>query len=179
MLPSLLGFWIFDFGFYFLAYFISALIVIAFSDLETEIIPDQPVFLGIILGLIYGAINGSWTDPLLGAALGFSALLAVQKIGAFIYKKDVLGDGDLKLAAFLGAFLYAPNLFLGLFLGYLIGAVVASLLLAFKVKNLGDYIPFGPYLALGGLAALFFGPQIINLYVAIFIQPRYNTPGLR
>ncbi|MBI5699784.1 prepilin peptidase [Candidatus Saganbacteria bacterium] len=172
MIVSCLGFSVYGLGFYFTAYFISALIVTAFSDLETGLIPDQPIFLGIILGLIYGALIGKPLDPLLGAALGFSALFAVQKLGAFIYKKDVLGDGDLKLAAFLGAFLYAPNLFLGLFLGYLIGAVVASLLLAFKVKKLGDYIPFGPYLALGGLAALFFGPQIIDLYVIIFLGLR-------
>jgi len=168
MIPSLLGFWIFDFGFYFIAYFVSALIVIAFSDLETEIIPDQPVFLGIILGLIYGALIGKLLDPLLGAALGFSALFVVQKFGAFIYKKDVLGDGDLKLAAFMGAYLYAPYLFLGLFLGYLIGALAALLLLAFKIKKMEDYIPFGPYLALGGLLTLLFGPQIINLYVIIY-----------
>lgn len=177
MTLTLFGFGILDFGFYFTAYFVSALIVIAFSDLETEIVPDQPIFLGIILGIIYGALSGNWSDPLLGAALGYSALFVVQKFGAFIYKKDVLGDGDLKLAALMGAFLYAPNLFLGLFLGYLIGALAALLLLAFKIKKMGDYIPFGPALALGGILALLFGPQIINLYVAIFIQPRYNTPG--
>jgi leader peptidase (prepilin peptidase)/N-methyltransferase len=172
MIKYCLGFSVWDLGFYFMAYFVSALLVISFSDLETEIIPDQPIFLGIILGLLYGAIGGRWADPLLGAALGFSLLFAVQKIGKFIYKKDVLGDGDLKLAAFLGAYLYAPHLFLGLFLGYLIGALVALLLLAFKIKKLEDYIPFGPALALGGIFTLFFGPQIINLYVIIY-------PGLR
>lgn len=168
MIPSLLGFRIFDFGFYFIAYFVSALIVMAFSDLETGLIPDQPIFLGIILGLLYGALGGRWADPLLGTALGFSALFAVQKIGGFIYKKDVLGDGDLKLAAFLGSYLYPSYLLLSLFLGYFIGALVALLLLAFKIKKLEDYIPFGPYLALGGILTLFFGPQIIDLYVIIY-----------
>lgn len=171
MIKYCLGFSVWDLGFYFTAYFVSALLVIAFSDLETGLIPDQPIFLGIILGLVYGAINGKWLDPLLGAALGFALLFLVQKVGAFLYKKEVLGDGDLKLAAFMGAYLYLSYLLLGLFLGYLIGAAVALFLLAVKIKKLGDYIPFGPYLALGGLLTLFFGPQIIDLYVIIFSGP--------
>ena len=177
MIVSCLGFSVYDLGFYFTAYFVSTLIIIAFSDLETGLIPDQPIFLGIILGLIYGALGGRGLDPLLGAALGFALLFSVQKIGAYIYKKDVLGDGDLKLAAFMGAFLYPASLLLSLFLGYLMGAIVAVLLLLLRIKKMGDYIPFGPALAAGAALTLFFGPQLLNLYVAIFIQPRYNTPG--
>jgi len=177
MIIYCLGFSVWDLGFYFTAYFVSALLVIAFSDLETGLIPDQPIFLGIILGLLFGAISGKWLDPLLGAALGFALLFLVQKFGAFLYKKEVLGDGDLKLAAFLGAYLYPSSLLLGLFLGYFLGAVAAVLLLIFKIKKMGDYIPFGPALAAGGLLTLFFGPQLINLYIANFIYPRYNTPG--
>jgi leader peptidase (prepilin peptidase)/N-methyltransferase len=179
MIIYCLGFRISDFGFYFVAYFVSALLVIAFSDLETGLIPDQPIFLGIILGLIYGAIGGKWLDPLLGAALGFALLFLVQKFGAFLYKKEVLGDGDVKLAAFLGSYLYPSSLWLGLFLGYFLGAVAAGLLLIFKIKKMGDYISFGPALAAGGLLTLFFGPQLVNLYIANFIYPRYNTPGRR
>lgn len=151
---------------YFNLFFVSALIVAFFSDLETGIIPDEIAYLGIPLGLLYAAMTGSVGDSALGVALGLALLLAVQKTGEFIYKKEALGGGDIKLAMLFGAFLGWQYLLLALFLGYIFGALEAVALLALKFKKTGDYIAFGPALCLGALVALFWGQPIIMWYLS-------------
>lgn len=151
---------------YFNLFFISSLIVAFFSDLETGIIPDEIAYLGIPLGLLYAAMRGSVGDSALGVALGLALLLAVQKTGEFIYKKEALGGGDIKLAMLFGAFLGWQYLLLALFLGYLFGALEAVALMALKLKKTGDYIAFGPALCLGALVALFWGQPIIMWYLS-------------
>jgi leader peptidase (prepilin peptidase) / N-methyltransferase len=155
-----------DYGFIML--FTCLLTVVFFSDYETEIIPDELVLIGIPAGLLWHFLNGALVPAVLSCALGYSLLFLVSKIGKLIYKKDALGYGDVKLAAMLGAWLPADRLLLALFLGYLIGALWALLLLALKMKKMGDYIPFGPALCAGALIALFFGAEISGFYLANF-----------
>lgn len=150
---------------YFNLFFISGLLVAAFADWESGLIPDEIIYLGIPVSLIYQALNGKIVEATLGCVLGFALLLMVQKLGEWIYKKEALGGGDIKLAAFFGAYLTAPYLLLALLLGYLIGAAEALILLALKKKKMGDYIPFGPALCAGALIALFFGRFILDLYL--------------
>ena len=151
---------------YFDLFFISALIVAFFSDLETGIIPDEIAYLGIPLGLLSAAMIGRVGDAAIGVALGLGLLLAVQRLGEFIYKKEALGGGDIKLAMLFGAFLGWQYLLLALFLGYLFGALEAVALLSLKLKKTGDYIAFGPALCLGALVALYWGQPIIEWYLS-------------
>jgi leader peptidase (prepilin peptidase)/N-methyltransferase len=75
-----------------------------------------------------------------------------------------MGFGDVKLAALLGALLGWQNLLLALFLAFVLGAVGG---LAGRALGGGRQIPFGPYLALGGLLALFFGSSLIAWYLGL------------
>jgi len=171
LINSLLGFRISDFGFWLNAFFVSALIVVIFADFETEIIPDEIIFFGIPLALIFHFFSGNIIASLFGCAMGYSLLFLISLFGKIIFKKEALGYGDVKLAALMGAWLTTDGLFPALFLGYFIGAFLALLLLIFKIKKRGDYIPFGPALSVGALLTLFFGREIINYYLAYFIQP--------
>ncbi len=169
LIGPIFGFGIWDFGFYFAAFFICLLIVAFFSDLETEIIPDEIMILGIPFGLLFNLLKGNLQAAVLGCALGYSFLFLISLFGRSVFKKDALGYGDVKLAALMGAWLLYDKVLLGVFLGYLIGAVVSIILLSAKIKKFGDYIPFGPYLATGAFLAFFWGPQIISYYLTNFI----------
>lgn len=75
-----------------------------------------------------------------------------------------MGWGDVKYVPFLGLALGFPNIIVGVFLAFLIGAIFSLLLIALKKKHFGQTIPFGPFLSLGSLIALFFGSEIIEWY---------------
>ncbi|OGC16279.1 hypothetical protein A3J90_01055 [candidate division WOR-1 bacterium RIFOXYC2_FULL_37_10] len=169
LIPAISGFWLWDLRFYFSAIFISFLIINFFSDIETELIPDSPVYIIIFLGLFYGFIKGDMFSSFIGAILGFCLLHTISFLGKFFYKKDVLGDGDIKLAAAFGSFLGWQGLLPALMLGYIIGGAVSIILILTKTKKLKDYIPFAPALTLGTLITLFYGSYIINFYVANFL----------
>jgi len=168
LVPVILGFGIWDLEFYFSIAFISFLILNFFSDLETELIPDIPVYIIIFLGLFYNFAAGDIKDSLVGIAGGFFFFTAIGFLGKLYYKKDVLGDGDTKLAVAFGAFMGWQGLILSLLIGYLIGGATSILLISFKKKGLKDYIPFAPSLTSGALIALFFGSKIIKFYLANF-----------
>jgi prepilin signal peptidase PulO-like enzyme (type II secretory pathway) len=97
----------------------------------------------------------------LGIALGagfFAAQYAVSG-GRWI------GGGDIRLGALMGALLGWQSLLVALFLAYVSGALVAVPLLARRTKQWGSTIPFGTFLSVGALIALYFGADIIAWYV--------------
>jgi prepilin signal peptidase PulO-like enzyme (type II secretory pathway) len=79
-----------------------------------------------------------------------------------------LGDGDLYLAALLGAWLGWSGALTAIFLSYFVAAAILSVLLILRKVKAGQYVPFGPALAAGGLITLFCGPQLIAWYVGRF-----------
>ncbi|MBI2017850.1 prepilin peptidase [Candidatus Daviesbacteria bacterium] len=99
----------------------------------------------------------------------FSALL----IGGFFYlliiitKGKGMGGGDVKLGAFIGLMLGFPNSLVALILAFFSGAIVSILLLASGRKKIGQVIPFGPFLVIGALIALFWGDKIFNWYIKL------------
>lgn len=75
-----------------------------------------------------------------------------------------MGGGDFKLGIFMGLSLGHPYAFLAIVLSFILGSIVGVFLLLTRIKHFGQTIPFGPFLSLGGLIALFWGEQIINWY---------------
>ncbi len=86
----------------------------------------------------------------------------------FLTKGRGMGGGDLKLGIFMGLVLGFPNAILAILAAFLLGSVVGVILLALQRKSFGQTIPFGPFLTLGGIIALFWGDQIITWYVHTF-----------
>jgi leader peptidase (prepilin peptidase)/N-methyltransferase len=151
---------------------LSVLIVIFFIDLELKVIPDVASGLGIIAGVIYNFLRGGFPlffSSLFGMVLGFILLFIVARLGEFWFKKEVMGDGDLLMAALLGAAFGAGGMLLSLFLGYLLAAAVALILLALRRLKFGQYIPFGPALAAGGAITLFWGERLLEWYWGLFL----------
>ena len=156
--------------------FVSALIVISFIDLAVRIVPDVISLPGIIVGLVF-SIVGAYVvnDPFELVPSPLSAFLGVIIGGGFllllawIYEKftgvEGMGGGDIKLLAMMGAFLGWPSIPLILFFASLGGSVVG--LSAMLVKGVGRRyaLPFAPFLCLGALFYLFFGKQVVAIYL--------------
>lgn len=157
----------FNAGLIFAMVFVSALILATFSDLETQIIPDAVPIAGSVAGFILAFIGNRVADSLIGFAAGGVIMYAVFLLGKLIYKKDALGGGDIKLAMMMGAFLGWKGLLLAIFLSYITGAIVSLALLSIKAKTMESEIPFGPFMCLGALIALFYGGPVIALYLRL------------
>lgn len=151
--------------------YICVLIVLAVIDLEHKLILNIIVYPVAVVALIvniflpeFGIKN--FLFGLAGGAIGFSILL----IPALIYSKG-MGWGDVKMAGLIGLMTGFPNVFVGIFGGIILGGLVATILLILKKKGRKEGIPFGPFLALGAMIALFWGGPIINWYLGLFSRP--------
>jgi leader peptidase (prepilin peptidase)/N-methyltransferase len=166
----------------FIAYFIFILAVVITSgiDWETFLIPDVIVIPGILFGIVAATVCPNFfffstfeQGPMprfiysLGGAIGGAVVIGLLALlGRVVWKKDAMGGGDIKLLAMIGAFLGWKSIFLAIFFGSLIGTVFSIALIAFKKKKWEDYVPFGPYLSLGAIIALFWkGCSFLGMYI--------------
>jgi len=147
--------------------FAWALIALTFIDFDTQLLPDsitQPlIWLGLLLNL-----NGFFTslnEALVGAVAGYLSLWSVYWLFKLVTKKEGMGYGDFKLLAAIGAWLGWQMLPLVILLSSLVGAVIGISLILFAGHGRQIPIPFGPYLAGGGLIALLWGKQITQAYL--------------
>lgn len=163
--------WHFGFGLTALAalLFTWALIALTFIDFDTQLLPDsitQPlIWLGLLLNL-----NGFFTslnEALVGAVAGYLSLWSVYWLFKLATKKEGMGYGDFKLLAAIGAWLGWQMLPLVILLSSLVGAVVGISLILFAGHGRQIPIPFGPYLAGGGLIALLWGKPITQAYLGL------------
>jgi leader peptidase (prepilin peptidase)/N-methyltransferase len=95
---------------------------------------------------------------LMGALVGGGVLWLLGCLGDFLFKKESMGGGDIKLLAMIGAFLGWKYALLTLPLASILGAVVG---LVVKIRTKESAIAFGPYLAMGAVACLFWGDRIL------------------
>jgi len=150
------------------AVFFSALVVITFIDLDIQIIPDVISLPGIVAGLAVshwlpqGAISS-----LVGVLVGGGFFWLVAEVGFRVLKQEAMGGGDIKLIAMIGAFVGWQGVLLTIFLASLAGSAVGLSFMAFKGWGRKTPIPFGPFLALGAVLALFFGAPIWEWYVGL------------
>ncbi|NLC77001.1 MAG: prepilin peptidase [Clostridia bacterium] len=146
----------------------SLLVIIAFIDIDRQIIPNQ-----LVLTVLVWAIGWqifwpelSWRESLLGSLLGGGILLAVALIS-----QGGMGGGDIKLMFAAGLVLGSAATLLALFLAFVSGALGGGILLATGRKQRKEPIPFGPFLAFGIWVALLWGDSLIEFYL--------NLSGLR
>jgi leader peptidase (prepilin peptidase) / N-methyltransferase len=151
--------------FYFL--FVAALIVITAIDLYHQIIPDVISLPGIAVGLAASLILPQITffNSLVGMLLGGGSLFLVATLYQWLFKREGMGGGDVKLLAMIGAFLGWKAVVLTILLGSLIGSITGIILIILKGKDFKYAIPFGPFLSLGAVIALFYENEIIAWYL--------------
>lgn len=140
----------------------SFLIVITFIDYDHQLILDKVILwlfgAGVIINLWTNSLD-IW-DTIIASLLGGGLLLLIA-----LASHGGMGGGDIKFAAALGIWMGWQYLLLTLLLSFIFGGVGSLLLLAFKLKTCKDFIPFGPFIALGTLVSTLYGNQIINWYL--------------
>ncbi len=170
-LSSLVLFIKFGFSLSYLFYFsfVSALIVITVIDLDHQIIPDVISLPGVGVGLLGSLIipHITFFNSLIGVLLGGGSLFLVATFYHWLFKREGMGGGDVKLLAMIGAFLGWKAVILTILLSSLIGSIIGVMIIALKGKDFKYAIPFGPFLALGAVIALFYGENIIRWYLYI------------
>jgi leader peptidase (prepilin peptidase)/N-methyltransferase len=147
----------------------SALLVVAGTDLSHKIIPNAVTFPGIIVGLVCATtvLPLSFLDSLLGVLVGGGILWFLAWASPYLFGKEGMGGGDIKLLAMIGAFLGWKPAVMTIMVGSLLGSLVGVTLITAQVIKREDYIPFGPFLVCGALVALFFGQSILDWYQGI------------
>ena len=142
---------------------ISALIALAGTDLEHRLLPNAIVGPTALVGYALSVLaspEGWWLYLLsAGAVAGGLLLLALLYPGG-------MGMGDVKMGGMLGAFL-GPYAALAVFLGALCGALAGGLLMAAGKMQRRSALPFGVFMAFGGVVALFVGPELWRFYLAL------------
>ena len=152
----------------FFSIFTSGLIVASFSDFETRMIPDQ-VSLGLLpLGFIFSFYNplfktiyghNPFLESIGGAFLGAALIYLTGLLGKLIFRKDAMGFGDVKFMLLIGSFLgwklTVLNYFIAPFFALSYGIYR-------KIRYKDDYLPYGPFLAIGALFVFFFRERILE-----------------
>jgi leader peptidase (prepilin peptidase)/N-methyltransferase len=119
--------------------------------------------MGFLLSFFLPA--AAWTDSLIGLLAGGGSLYLVAVAYEALTKREGMGGGDVKLLAMIGAWLGWKAVLFTLFFASLSGTLIGGAAMLLQKQGRQYAIPFGPFLAFGALAYLFFGPQLIDWYL--------------
>ncbi len=152
------------------AFFTWVMVALAFIDLDTFYLPDDLTLPLLWTGLLFN-LAGGFTDlssAVIGATAGYMSLWLVFWTFKLVTGKEGMGYGDFKLLAAIGAWLGWKMLPLVILFSSFAGAVVGVLLIVLARRGRNVPIPFGPYLAIAGLVALFHGEALTRRYLDLF-----------
>jgi len=146
--------------------FMAAMIVITFIDLDHRIIPDVISLPGIVIGLVL-SLRGEpgIVSSALGVLFGGGILLGTAWGYQVATGREGMGGGDIKLLAMIGAFLGWRSIPFTMLVSSLTGSIVGITLMVWTRSDTKYAIPFGPFLALGAVAYLFWGDRVIAWYL--------------
>jgi leader peptidase (prepilin peptidase)/N-methyltransferase len=170
------------------AFFVTLLLGIALTDVRDYVIPDLLSLGGTAVGLAIALVPGGllWWLGFAGAALGYGLLWIVRWAGDLALRRGwiggeeldsvleegerptTMGEGDLRMMAMVGAFLGPVGVVLTLFLGALAGSVV---FVPLRLAGRKVAVPFGVFLAVGAVAALVVGADLVGWYLDRLVRP--------
>ncbi len=158
--------------------FCVTLVTLALIDLEHGLLPDRLtlglLWSGLALSLVpKSAVAANLVElpfpgprqAVAGAITGYATLWIINLVWRVLRKRDGLGEGDMKLVAALGAWVGISGLPLIIGLSAIAGLAVGLPLVLSRRATFSDPLPFGPFLAAGGLFMLFLGPQASYLFL--------------
>lgn len=165
--------WRFGFGWQALGamFFVWCMIALTFIDVDTQLLPDA-ITLPLLWGGLLINLRGTFVElpaAVIGAAAGYLVLWSVYWAFKLATGKEGMGFGDFKLLAAIGAWLGWKMVPLVILASSLVGTVVGVALMVLARHGRDVPIPFGPYLAGAGLIALFWGPTLVDRYLATLL----------
>ncbi len=150
------------------AFFPQAIILV--TDLEAKLIPNRVmlpsllamVVIGTLVGPAVPAVNAwRWWTTLVGAAIGFTTFRLLVWLGVALFGEGALGEGDITLAAYVGAVVGFPLIIESLLLAFTFGGIGAAAVLLLRRGKLGTAIPYGPFIILGCATTMLFGAELL------------------
>ena len=153
--------------FFFYLFFFCSLIVISGIDFLRQDIFDITVIPGIFIGLIFQLLNGNIKVALIGLFFGGGLILLIRVIGKLVYKKEVMGLGDVYLTAMIGVFVGFPFILVTIFCAALTGSVMGILYIVSTKQGRESPIPFGPFLSIGGAVVILFHNQVVETFALL------------
>ncbi len=146
--------------------FITALVVITFIDIDHQIIPDLITIPGIPVCFLasFAIPSITYKESLLGLLAGGGSLLLVGWTYYLIKKAEGMGGGDIKLMAMIGAMVGWKGVLFTIFVSSLVGTLVGITIMLRTKKGMKIAVPFGPFLSIGAITYIFFGPGLIFWY---------------
>ena len=166
IVTSLIAWWI----------WISLMIVGSAIDFDHKLLPDFTTVGGMVLGVVLNGINSLILHStfyilhsLSGLAFGFGLLWLIRWLGTKAFKREAMGMGDVFLMGAIGALFGPVAVLVTLILSSLFGSVVGVTAMLFSKGKLGKFaeIPYGPYICLGCLVWMFYGPELITWYLRL------------
>lgn len=151
-----IAYWVFGFSMEFIIslVFISVLLIVFISDYQTMIIPDEVLIFGSILIIILLFIKGGLLlaiDGLVNGAISFVIMFLLKKMGDFMFKRESMGGGDIKLMFLIGLVLGFEMSIISIFIASFIGLPISIGIMYLKKD---DIIPFGPFLSIAAIIIL-------------------------
>jgi leader peptidase (prepilin peptidase)/N-methyltransferase len=137
-------------------------------------IPNVITIPGMVVGLV-GAVTVlpvGVINSVLGFTVGGGILWLLAWLSPYLFGKEGMGGGDIKLLAMVGAFLGWKPALLTIMIGSLTGSIIGISLIALHIIKRDDYIPFGPFLVLGALLSMFFAQPLLDWYQGL-LAPGY------
>ncbi len=147
--------------------FLWSLLALTFIDFDTQLLPDDITLPLLWAGLAVN-LSGAFVplrEAIIGAMAGYLSLWAVYWLFKLIRGKEGMGHGDFKLLAALGAWLGWQMLPVIILMSSVVGAFIGIALVVFKGRDHNIPLAFGPYLAIAGVIALFFGPTLLRTFL--------------
>ena len=164
---------------------ISLMIVGSMIDFDHKLLPDFVTVGGMVLGvgfvmvkvalaaLCMGGFDLALASPVLvsmiGLVFGFGLMWLIRWLGSKAFKREAMGMGDVFLMGAVGALFGPVAVLVTLILSSVFGSIVGLSMVALSKTKFGKFveIPYGPYICMGCLAWMFWGPELVNCYLRL------------
>lgn len=163
---------------------ISLMLAGSFIDFDHKLLPDFTTIGGMVLGVVFWAAAGlsskiyGFCDlgryaPLLlslsGLSVGFALMWLIRFFGSMAFKREAMGLGDVFLMGAVGAMSGPVAVVVTLVLSSVFGSVAGLAMLALSKAKIGKFveIPYGPYICMGAVTWIFFGPELVGWYCGL------------
>ena len=155
---------------------LALMIVGSMIDFDHKLLPDFVTVGGMVLGVVVSAVDSCRLQsiaPVLwslgGLAFGFGLLWLIRFFGSKAFKREAMGLGDVFLMGAVGALFGPVAVLVTLILSSVFGSVVGVGMIALSKTKFGRFveIPYGPYICLGCLAWMFYGPELVAAYLGL------------
>jgi leader peptidase (prepilin peptidase)/N-methyltransferase len=145
--------------------FLTVFLALTFTDFDRRLLPNRLVYPSLIAAIALSwAWPGSTTLEVLAGGLVAIALAASLLLLSLPFGAGAFGMGDVKMIVLIGFVVGWPEALVAIFVGTLAAGVISLFLVLTRIRSRRDYIPHGPFLALGAMTALFWGEELWDAF---------------